>query len=139
MAFGKTREHAYWTSPPVTMFASLLVAFLLALGHHLFYAHLAGKSSPAGSYDILGTTLSKQHFNTALGTAFAFTVKSFLTLAVAIAYAQQFWRSAKAATSQTKVSTLDTLFSSLDNFLLLFKVHIWYRYPLLFSLALIAW
>lgn len=139
MASSKLRHNASWNSPPTTMFASLLVAFLLALGHHLFYSHLAGRSSPGGSYDILGTTLSKQRFNTALGTAFAFMVKAFLTLAVAVAYAQQFWRCAKTATSKTRVSTLDTLFSSLHDFTSLFKMHIWFRYPLLFALTLIAW
>jgi hypothetical protein len=127
-----------WTTPAM-MVSSLVAGCLLCLGHHLFYTGLAGSTAPTGEYDIAGTSVSKQKFNTAIGTAFAFLIKAALALAVAIAYTQAFWRSARNSTKGQRLSTLDTTFSVLGNLLNLAKLHVWVRYPLLLLMAVIAW
>lgn len=128
----------HWATP-VTMISTLLAECLLSLSHHLFYARLAGTDAPTGKYAIAGTSISKQKFNTAVGTAFAFLVKSMLTLAVATAYIQVFWRSMKVSEKGQRLSTLDTTFSILSNVFNFAKLHVWIKYPLPFLLATIAW
>lgn len=134
----KSTRGIHWVTP-VTMVASLVAGCLLSLGHHLFYMHLTGTDAPTGRYSIAGTEVSKQKFNTAVGTAFAFLVKSMLTLAIAIAYVQAFWRTIKVSEKGQRLSTLDTTFSILGNALNFVKLHIWIKFPLLFLLAVIAW
>lgn len=74
------------------MVASLIVGFLFALGHHLFYASLDRQraATTLEHYGILGMNVSIQQFNTAVGTAFAFLVRASLMLSIAIAYFQIF-------------------------------------------------
>ena len=81
----------------------------MAVGHHRFYKNLAGTTAPTGNYQSAGVNVSKQQFNTAVGTAFAFVVKGTLTAAVGMAYIQAFWRSAQR--SKRKLSTLVTTFA----------------------------
>ncbi|TIA32899.1 hypothetical protein D6C78_07919 [Aureobasidium pullulans] len=128
----------HWTTPTM-MVSGLLAGCLLCLGHHLFYAALTGSAAPTGEYDIAGTNISKQKFNTAVGTAFAFLIKATLALVVSIAYMQAFWRSAKRSEKGQRLSTLDTTFSVLGNVLNLTKLHVWVKFPLLLLMAVIAW
>jgi hypothetical protein len=121
------------------MVSGLVAGCLLCLGHHLFYAGLAGSTAPTGEYDIAGTNISKQKYNTAVGTAFAFLIKAALAVVVSIAYTQAFWRSAKNSSKGQRLSTLDTTFSVLGNVLNLTKLHVWVKYPLLLLMAVIAW
>lgn len=128
----------HWATPAM-MASGLIAGCLLCLGHHLFYAGLAGTTAPTGEYDIAGTNISKQKFNTAVGTAFAFLIKAALALVVSIAYIQAFWRSARNSKTGQRLSTLDTMFSVLGNVLNLTKLQIWVKYPLLLLMAVIAW
>jgi hypothetical protein len=128
----------HWATPAM-MVLGLAAGCLLCLGHHLFYTGLAGSTAPTGEYDIAGTNISKQKFNTAVGTAFDFLIKAALALAVTIAYTQAFWRSARNSTKGQRLSTLDTTFSVLGSLLNLAKLHVWVKYPLLLLMAVIAW
>lgn len=127
-----------WSAEALRQCASF-TGVLLATGHHLFYSNLAGSNAPTGAYNIGGTDISKQQFNTAVGTTFAFLVKASLTLAVSIAYTQAFWHSAKGSQKGRQLSTLDTMYSALSNILNFFQVHVWVKYPLLLLLAVIVW
>lgn len=82
----KPQKTIHWVTP-TTMVAAFLVGCMLSLGHHLFYSNLAGTNTPTGYYHaIAGNKISKQEFNTAIGTTFAFSVKDMLALAVSTAY-----------------------------------------------------
>jgi len=128
----------HWLAPTVMLLA-LLSGTLLALGHHLFYQSLAGRPAPNGAYSIAGTNVSRQQFNTAVGTAFAFLVKALLALAVGLAYTQAFWRAAQVAEGGIGLAGLDTLHSILSDIVGFLKVHVWWRHPGLLLLAFIAW
>lgn len=134
----KSLSGIHWVTP-VMMVLTLLAGCSLAVGHHLFYKNLAGTTAPTGRYQFAGANVSKQQFNTAVGTAFAFVVKGTLTAAVGMAYIQAFWRSAQRSKNGRKLSTLDTTFAVLNNAFGLTKLHVWVRYPLLLLLAIIAW
>ena len=129
---------AFFVSPAI-MYASLLSGVLLAAGHHFFYAHLAGDDAPSGYYSIAGRDVPKQRFNTAVGTTFAFLVKAALALSVWIAYTQLFWRSVRNSTAGERLSSLDTMFSISQDLVSFAKVGVWFRYPIMFTLALVAW
>ena len=130
----------HWVAPTV-MVSSLFAGLLFALGYHLFYQNLAGKSSTKESLDLLGSNLSIQQFNLAVGTALAFLVKAFLVLAVSTGYVQTFWTIARThhANKQLTVSHLDAAFCVLDNFLAFARLPLWLRNPLLLGLATTAW
>jgi hypothetical protein len=121
------------------MVASLLLGCLFATGHHLFYQSLVGKPATADSYEIVGSKISSQQANTAVGTAFAFLVKSCLAFAVSLAYLQAAWSAAKAERRPITVANMDVLLSALSNALALTNVFAWWKWPLLLLIALIAW
>jgi hypothetical protein len=124
---------------PLYMLGMLLSGVLLSLGHHLFYQSLHGK--PIAT-DEEGAQHFSQRVNVAIGTAFAFLVKSALVVSVNMAYYQFFWKMAKQASSLTNGPTLkwlDTAFSGASNALLLLKVPMWLRSPLLFAMASAIW
>ncbi|KAK5674200.1 hypothetical protein LTS10_013037 [Elasticomyces elasticus] len=130
-------KRIHWHAP-TSMTAALVCAVALSLGHHFFYASLDGQLTPAGSYHVVGKSKSKQQFNTAIGTAFAFVVKSALAVAITLAYVQVFWHTVNTARRSPTLTELDTL-SALGNVLGLFNVADRWRHPLLFGLALIFW
>ncbi|KAK3625747.1 hypothetical protein LTR56_020251 [Elasticomyces elasticus] len=132
-----TSKRIHW-HVPISMTVALLCAIALSLGHHFFYARLNGHLTPIGSYHVAGKSLSKQQFNTAVGTAFAFLVKSALTVATTLAYVQVFWWTVNNAKKGSTLAELDTL-SALGNIVGLFNVTNRWRHPLLFGLALIFW
>ena len=133
---GASRIH--WVAP-VGMVGALFVGLLFALGHHLFYSSLAGHPAPTGTYKIIGTDISRQQLNTAVGTAFGFLVKSFLMITISIAFIQAFWRAARTAKKGTTLASLDSTYSLLSNLLVLFKADVWVHFPMPLLLAFIAW
>jgi hypothetical protein len=116
-----------------TMLVSLLLGMLLSLGHHLFYHHLDGK--PVPNHAIHG--ILRQQWNLAIGTLFAFLVKAVLAVAVTTAYAQILWRAIKHQPMQ--LTKIDTIFDATTNIWAFFRFAIWWKYPLLFLLALTIW
>ena len=121
------------------MVIALLGGLLLALGHHLFYESLDGKTVPTGSYTIAGRELPKQQFNTSMGTAFALLVRISLAVAVSTAYVQIFWRSIKNTKQSPTLAELDSANAGLDNVFSLFNIKLGRKYPMLLLLAFIFW
>jgi|ERR1700722_1774290 hypothetical protein len=132
------QRRIYWVTPATIMLA-FSAGVLLALGHHLFYRHLAGSVAPPGEYHLPLGKVSKQQVNFAVGTAFAFLVKSMLALAVTASYMQVFWRTLKTAEKGARLADVDTAFSVMQDILRLFKASVWRRHPLLLPMAVIFW
>ena len=128
----------HWLAP-TTIISSLILGALSAVGHHIFYRSLEGTVAQDDNVNILGSRVSRQQLNIAGGTALAFLVKAALTTAVATAYIQLFWRAITRNARSASLETLDTVFSAFSNVFMLGKVWVWWRYPLLFSLAATAW
>ena len=128
----------HWTTP-AAIFSSLIVGVLFSLSHHLFYTHLAGTNVPNFSYDVAGYSFSKQQLNISVGNIFSYLVKAALAIALSLAYIQAAWRIVKTSKKGETLSTLDTIFSIFQDAFGFFKVKIWYRHPLLLSLAIISW
>jgi hypothetical protein len=132
------RYQIHW-SGPVSLLAFLFAGIVFALGHHFFYGRLDGQEIPAGKYTMgqYHPGVSKQQYNAAIGTAFAFAVKSCLGLVVSTAYAQLFWKSlVQQSSSQSfNLQSIDMAYSALRNATRLRHLSGWKRFPLLFALA----
>jgi hypothetical protein len=124
----------YWRAY-TTMVASLVAGILLALGHHLFYSSLNGK--PVGAAEEVMHWVTRQQFNGTIGCLFAFSVNTFLLVAVTTAYTQISWSAIKGRS--TRLDTIDTIFQAATSFWTLFSFKIWWKYPVLLLLALIIW
>ena len=116
--------------------SSLLCGTCFALGYHIFYQGLNGK--PALNEDVV-LKVSHQRFNLAIGNALAFAVKVSLGIAASTAYYQLFWRTVRESKTGQKLTALDTTFSILEDAMSLFSATVWYRYPLMFTIAALAW
>jgi hypothetical protein len=121
------------------MVFALLGGCCLALGHHFFYASLSGQVVPTRSYSFAGTKLHMQQFNTSVGTAFAFLIKSLLAVAISIAYIQLFWCTVKRMKQRPLLGELDWATAGVSNVFSLLHFKFWWKYPLLAVLALIFW
>jgi len=129
----------HWTLP-INTTLSLLVGVGLALGHHLFYRELAGQVAPPGEYVLGQSRFPKQQFNIAVGTAFAFLVKSSLTLAITCSWIQLFWFVLRRTSTHPRLVDVDHAFSLLHDFRALFRISMWYRdYILLIPVTIIFW
>jgi hypothetical protein len=107
-------------------------------GNHLFYSSLNGTAAPES---IIIGSVSYQEANTAIGTAFACIVKSFLGFAVATAFVQVFWKEGNGLhkAPSTLIKHLDSIYSAPNNVFMLFKTPLWSTYPCLFILATLVW
>ncbi|KAF2716058.1 hypothetical protein K431DRAFT_30342 [Polychaeton citri CBS 116435] len=132
------RRSIHWVIPTNSTLA-FLSGCLLALGHHLFYESLNGEIVATGSYHVANSTVSKQQFNIAVGTAFAFIVKSMLAMAITVAYTQLFWRVLRKADRGVRLASADAAFSALQDITALFKVSVWWRHPMLFLIVVLFW
>lgn len=132
------QRHIHWLVP-TTMFTSLLLGALLAIGHHLFYDRLSGTPTSTDSFAIAGRKLSRQQFNTAVGTAFASLVRTCLALAVTTAYVQIFWQSMKKAKRVPTLADLDWASAGTKDMLNLLNFRLAWRYPLLAILIVVCW
>lgn len=133
--------HTHWAAPSL-MVASLIAGTVLALCHHVFYASLDRQraSTAVDGYVVLGTQVSIQQFNTAVGTAFAFLVRASLMLSISIAYFQIFiWSVGKDETKATKLAHLDVMTSALHDLVSLADFRTWWRRPWLWLLAVVGW
>lgn len=111
------------------MLLGLLAGVGFALGHHLFYQSLQGKS--------IGNTLFDQQVNIAIGTAFAFLVKASLATAVGSAYVQYLWYTLQR--ERLRVSHIDSLVSLLTSVIAILNFGALKGHLLLTLLALLAW
>jgi len=118
-----------------TMVTSLIFGILLAFGHHVFYNSLSDKPVGVPETVIIGVT--RQQLNLTLGALFAFLVKVFLVVAITTAYTQIMWKDIKK--QATRLTTIDMIFDVISNFWSLLSFSVWWKYPLLFLLALTTW
>jgi hypothetical protein len=129
----------HWLGP-ATMLLALTTGVLLAVAHHLFYRSLHEHEVPSGDYEVALFAASRQQTNTAIGTALAFAVRSALALAVSSAFVQLFWiRLGATSLRPLTLEHINTAFSVPHNVFTLFNVKSWWRFPLLFTLALTVW
>lgn len=130
----------HWFAPTLMLSASV-AGVLFAIGHHLFYQSIDGKSASRGGYALFGASISAQETAIATGTAFAFIVKSCLVLAVAVAAVQVFWgsRFIHDATIPPTLQRLDSAYSANSDITALLNWRTWKKFPLLMVLALIGW
>ena len=128
----------HWLAP-ATMMAAFLAGVLPAVGHDLFYVSLRGTRVSSGSFDLLGKSVPKQQFHTAVGTAFAFLVKAFLTVAIFTAFIQILWRDTKHSEVYPTLAELDTVHSILDDILAFWHVKTFAKHRLLLVFAIIFW
>jgi hypothetical protein len=118
-----------------TMVTSLISGTLLAFGHHVFYNSLSEK--PVGVPETVIIRVTRQQLNLTLGALFAFLVKVFLVVAITTAYTQIVWKDIKK--QATRLTTIDTIFDVISDFWSLLSFSVWWKYPLLFLLALTTW
>ena len=126
----------HWRAPAV-MLSSLLIGTALAIGHHAFYASLAGTAVSSDPIKVVGWTTTQQQINVAVGTAFAFVVKASLILACSTAYMQLLFGAINRESFRLEV--LDNWFGGLNDFWSFMCVGTYWRYPLLTLAALTCW
>lgn len=134
---GSSSHFGFHWRAPVLMVASLLVGAALAIGHHAFYASLAGTAVSSDPIKVVGWTTTQQQINIAIGTAFAFVVKASLILACSTAYMQLLFQAINR--KSFKLSTLDNWFGGLNNIWSFGCLTSYWRYPLLSLVALTCW
>lgn len=122
------------------MLGALLAGILLALGHHIYYATLDENEVPAGDHNLRLFSVSRQQVTAAVGTAFAFAVRSALVLAISSAYVQLFWLRLVAKSKKLlALQDINAAFSAPRNVFILRKGSLWLRFPLLCVIALVTW
>lgn len=121
------------------MSLALASAVAFSIGHHFFYAKLDGQPSSTSIRPVHGLSygLSGQQFNLAVGTLFAFLVKTLLGTACSISHRQAVWRGLRA--DSTELGTIDDMFVSRANPLALLRLRLWISNPISVLLALVCW
>ena len=134
------KPRIHWVAPTI-MLGGLIAGALFALGHHLYYFHLGGRPVSPSAYSLLGTRTTRQEFNVAVGTAFAFLVKTSLVFAISVAFLQIFWKAVRSRNNANAATFLqiDTLFGALNDVFALGDFKVWFKFPLLMAIAAIAW
>lgn len=114
-----------WLSGSWTMYCFLLLGIVGAISHHIYYAHLNGK--PA------------RNQNTMLryGTALAYVTKASLVAAIIFGLKQQIW--ATFMRKKIQVSTIDSLFASVDDPHALLNFEMATKAKTAFALAILIW
>ena len=111
------------------MLVTFATGVAFAIGHHFFYQSLDGTQVDNATFD--------QQINTAVGTAFTFLVRSFLTVAVGVAFVQVLWRRLKS--KHITVSRIDSMTQLLTSLFDLLNLKTLWQHPLLAFLAIISW
>jgi hypothetical protein len=104
------------------MVGSLIAAILFAIGHHLFYDGLDGTAPPLLVHSFAGSHISGQGLNLAIGTTFAFLVRSCLALAVSLSYIQLAWYAIKRSPRDNTISDIDRVTGALSNLLVVLNI-----------------
>lgn len=125
---GKQPRRPHWRVPTVIAL-SYIAGVAFAVGHHLFYQSLDAKP-------VDGHALSQQ-INTAIGTAFAFLVRSSLVIAVGTVYWQFFWKT--LARKSLTILHVDSLAGALTSVFDLLDFRALRCCRLLGFLALLSW
>lgn len=128
----------HWKAPTIIA-GSLLTAFCLALGHHLYYKSLAGQEVITENTLTFGkwSGLSSQKLHTAVGTTFASFFRTSLVVAVTLSYTQILWINLKS--TDTNIAVMDAIVGARGNPLASLDIVAWKKHRILLCCALIAW
>ncbi|KAF2773458.1 hypothetical protein EJ03DRAFT_265063 [Teratosphaeria nubilosa] len=135
----KHNARIHWLAPTL-IFGNLALGLAFAIGHHEFYTSLAGTPAPTNDLKVLGTMVSRQQVNIAIGTAMAFIVKSCFEVAISIAFVQVLFRVIRRASGGMTVEDIDTASSALTSiwaFMKMFSRIL--RNPTLIVLGVLCW
>jgi len=124
---------------PASAVGSLVAGILFAIGHHLFYNSLGGKTPPLVMHKFAGSHISGQALNLAIGTTFTFLVRSCLAFAMSLSYIQLAWYTIKRSSRDHTISDIDKVTSALSNILVVLNVSTWTKWPLMLLIALLSW
>jgi hypothetical protein len=122
-----------WKAPAL-MISSFIIGVLLALGHHLYYASLAGsivRDSNGSNW-----ALYSQEWILRFGLGVAFLVKAFAT-AVGLGYTQYVWDAVKQ--NSVTIGGLNAFFSAIEDPWAFRRLETWIKSPLGMMIALTAW
>lgn len=118
----------HWQAPTVIVLA-FIAGLTFAIGHHVFYDHLDGKS--------VNNRLFDQQINLAVGQALVFLVRAALIISVGASYWQVFWGTVLHHT--LALSQIDVLAGMLGSALDLLNLRASATRPKLLALALLSW
>ncbi|KAF4950753.1 hypothetical protein FSARC_13097 [Fusarium sarcochroum] len=113
---------------PVLMTGSLLLALLLAIGHHFYYQYLDGN---------IVESQSQQEWFLRVGTGMAFLARALLSAAVGFAYTQILWRTLRS--KSVSIQGVNSLFGILHDAWDFTTWELWTAAPALAVVAMIAW
>jgi hypothetical protein len=128
MAYLRSLQRIHWRAP-TTIISAFLFGLLFAIGHHLFYNSLNGKT--------VDDEIFSQQFNSAVGTAFAFLVRAALVISIGTSYWQVFWGT--LSRRQLRVDTVDSMAGLLSSLLEFLNLRAIVASPWLTSLAAVSW
>ena len=131
-------RHIHWLVPAFAL-GSLVDGILLAVGHHLFYNSLNGTTPSLLVYNFAGSQISGQALNLAIGTTFAFLVRSCLAFAMSLSCVQLAWYTIKRSSRDYTILDIDRVTSALSNLLVVLNVFAWIKWPLMLLAALLSW
>ncbi|OAP61920.1 hypothetical protein AYL99_04123 [Fonsecaea erecta] len=112
----------------LSMACSIIAGLVFALVHHFFYTYWNGK---------VVSSDAQQRWIIRGGTAFAFGLKTTLALGTSIAYVQYFWLT--VCSKEFEVGKINSIFKVLGNAFELCDLKLWFRLPVLASLAIVTW
>lgn len=107
------------------MYCFLLLGIAGAISHHVYYTHLNGM--PA----------RKQNTMLRYGTALAYITKASLVAAIIFGLKQQIWATFRR--KNMRVSTIDSLFASVDDPHALLNLELVTKAKTAFALAMLIW
>ncbi|KAI5464468.1 hypothetical protein BGZ63DRAFT_503248 [Mariannaea sp. PMI_226] len=127
----------HWRSP-VTMILFFLGATGCAIGHHFYYSRLDGTvvTNTSSRWD-LESVRNGQEWAIRFGTAFAFLVKTLFAAAVAIAFQQRLWVTARKRTMS--VAGLDAMFAAANSITSLTNFEFLHKAKVGAVLAILVW
>jgi hypothetical protein len=90
-------------------------------------------------YNLAGSHISGQALNLAIGTTFAFLVRSCLAFAMPLSYIQLAWYTIKRSSRDYTIPDIDKVTSALGNVLVVLNDFAWTKWPLMLLVALLSW
>lgn len=117
----------HWKAPAI-MVLSLGIGILLSFIHNAFNMAMDGHSAGGAT---------EQQWVRRAETAFAFASRLFLGIATTVAYTQYLWFYLQRHNS--RLSSLDAMFSATNNSFRVIHVRLWRRRPVLALIAFVTW
>ncbi|KAJ5092865.1 hypothetical protein N7456_008726 [Penicillium angulare] len=126
---------------PVWMIVTLVLAIVIAVGHHAFFQYLNGRAVHAESNSTSHAAsfhISDQQLNTSIGILLALLVKGLLGASITAAFDQCAWKELIKG-RRVKIGLIDDLFIVLRNGLMILNFGLWRQYSLAMLLGTTIW